>query len=201
MKRAYAFPIRISAALFLASAAFAGEAAKPAAAPAAAPAVTQPAAAAATPATVASPADRITLVRPAASIELMAEPHKVWKRLTSAEGMSAFGVAGDKKKSLDKVGDNVHGSMAGDAGNIVVTHIAKETEWRAAFEPDQGNYVCSIRFTLKPQGKNTLLTYADWYSYEKPAMIDQNLKEAEKSMKESLARFKALIEKTTASGG
>lgn len=194
MIRALAFSFRAVAALLLAAgtlaaAPSAGESAKPGAA-----------AATTAPAAPAAANDRITLVRPASTIEIMAEPHKVWKRLTSAEGMSAFGVTGDKKKSLEKVGDNIHGSVAGDAGNMVVTHVAKESEWRAAFEPDQGNYVCSIRFLLKPQGKNTLLTYADWYSDEKAGMVDQNLKEAEKTMKESLARFKALVEKTTASG-
>lgn len=200
MMRAFAFSIRASAALLLAigtlaAAPSAGEPAKPATTGAtAAPAASAPTAA------VTASNDRITLVRPASTIEITAEPQKVWKRLTSAEGLSAFGVIGDKKKSLDKVGDNIHGSVAGDAGNIVVTYIAKESEWRAAFEPDQGNYICSVRFMLKPQGKNTLLTYADWYSDEKPAMVDQNLKEAEKTMKESLARFKALVEKTTAAG-
>lgn len=204
MPRAYITTIRACAALFFAAgllaasvnAAPAADAGKStgAATPSAAPAAAQVAAA------QVAVAERLTLVKPAASIELMAEPSKVWKRLTSAEGLAAFGLTGDKKRGLDKVGDNVHGTLAGDAGNVVVTHAAKETEWRAAFEPDKGNYVCSIRFTLKPQGKNTLLTFADWYSDEKPAMIDQNLKATEKSMQEGLARFKALVEKASAAG-
>jgi hypothetical protein len=165
-------------------------------APAAAP--TQPANASATAAT--TTADKIAMVRPNATLEIMAEPSKVWKKIISSEGMKTFGVEGDKKKNLDKVGDNLHGTIAGDAGNVVVTHIAKETEWRAAFEPDKGNYVCSIRFKLQPQGKNTLLTYSDWYSDEKAGMVDQNLKETEKAMTESLARFKGLVEKTSAAG-
>ncbi len=112
--------------------------------------------------------------------------------------MTAFGVVGDKKKNLEKVGDNIHGTLANDPGHVVVTHVAKNAEWRAAFEPDQGHYICSIRFQLKPQGKNTLLTFGDWYSEEKADMADQNLKDTQKSMTESLARFKALVEKASA---
>ncbi|MDB5051771.1 MAG: hypothetical protein JWO30_4842 [Fibrobacteres bacterium] len=188
---------------------YSAEAAKPAAATAkapapaatlaAAPAKTGVTAAPAAMGTTAS-ADKITLVRPTASTEILSEPSKVWKKLVSAEGMNAFGVAEEKKKSLEKVGDNVRATVAGDAGNLVVTHVVKDSDWRAAFEPENGNYVCSIRFSLKAQGNNTLLVYSDWYSDEKPAMIDQNLKETEKSMTESLARFKGMIEKTSASG-
>lgn len=144
--------------------------------------------------------DKITFARPTASIEIMAEPSKVWKKLTSHEGLNAFGVVGDKKRNLEKVGDNVHATIAGDPGNVVVTHVVKEADWRAAFEPDAGNYNCTIRFMLKPQAKNTVLTYADWYSDEKSAMVDQNLEATRKTMTESLARFKGLMEKTSAAG-
>lgn len=144
--------------------------------------------------------EKIVLVRPSASLEIMAEPSKVWKKLTSHEGLSAFGITSEKKKGLDKVGDNVRATLAGDAGNLVVTHIVKEGEWRAAFEPEKGNYVCSVRFMLKPQGKNTVLTHSDWYSDEKSATVDQTLEATRKSMTESVARFKGLVEKTTAAG-
>jgi hypothetical protein len=148
----------------------------------------------------AASSDKIALARPTASTEIMAEPAKVWKKLVSAEGMDAFGVTAEKKKNLEKVGDNVRANVAGDAGTIVVTHIAKDSDWRAAFEPEKGNYICSIRFELKAQGNNTLLVYSDWYSDEKADKIEQNLKETEKSMVEGLARFKGLIEKTSTSG-
>ena len=90
--------------------------------------------------------------------------------------------------------------LVSDAGNLVVTHIVKDGEWRATFEPETGNYVCSVRFQLRAQGNNTLIAYSDWYSDEKTEIVDKNLKEVEKSMTESLARFKGLIEKTSAAG-
>lgn len=164
---------------------------KPAALPAAASGQASPSAS----------ADKITLARPTASLEIMAEPSKVWKKLVSNEGLTAFGLAGDKKKTLDKVGDNVHATVGGDAGNLVVTHIMKDGEWRAAFEPETGNYVRSVRFQLKAEGNGTLIAYSDWYSDEKTETVDKNLKDAERSMTESLARFKGLIEKTSAAGG
>ncbi|MDB5104388.1 MAG: hypothetical protein JWP91_2077 [Fibrobacteres bacterium] len=167
-------------------------------APSGTPSANAPAPSPAAVASATTHSDKIALSRPTASIEIMAEPSKVWKRLISNEGMNAFGVAGDKKRGLEKIGDNLHATIAGDEGNVVVTHVAKDAEWRAAFEPDKGNYICSVRFQLKPQGKNTLLTYADWYSDEKAEMVDRNLKETEKSMAESLARFKGLVEKASA---
>lgn len=144
--------------------------------------------------------DKIVFSRPTASIEITAEPSKVWKKLTSHEGLAAFGVISDKKRNLDKVGDNVHATIAGDPGNLVVTHIVKESDWRAAFEPDAGTYTCAVRFMLKPQARNTVLTYSDWYSDEKAEMVDQNLEATGKAMSESLARFKGLMEKTSAAG-
>jgi hypothetical protein len=138
------------------------------------------------------------LMQPSSSLEIMSEPSKVWKKLVSPEGLSAFGMAEAKGKSLEKVGDHAHATIAGDAGNIVVTHVAPGTEWRAAFEPDQGHYLCSVRFMLKPQGKGTLLEYGDWYTEEKPDMAEANLKEMKKSMDESLARFKLVAEKASA---
>lgn len=166
-------------------------------------AAAQAAKAAATPGTAMAPttsADRITLVRPTASVEIMAEPSKVWKKLVSPEGLQAFSIDQDKKKTLDKVGEFSHAALEGDKGNLVVTHVAKDREWRAAFEPENGNYLCSVRFQLKSQGNNTLLAYSDWYSDEKPATVDQTLKKSQQAMMEGLARFKGLIEKTSAAG-
>jgi hypothetical protein len=200
MKRMHAVRMIVLAPLAFAAALSAGEAAKSPGSnmPAPAPGQTGAANGAAGAATVTS--DKIAFARPTASIEIMAEPSKVWKKLTSHEGMAAFGVAGDKKRNLEKVGDNVHATIAGDPGNVVVTHIVKESEWRAAFEPDAGNYNCAVRFMLKPQARNTILTYSDWYSDDKAAMVDQNLEATRKTMSESLARFKGLMEKTSAAG-
>lgn len=142
---------------------------------------------------------QILLMRPTSSMEIQAEPAKVWKRLVSSDGLAAFQMETiPRGKTLEKVGDHSQATVSGDRGNLVVTHSESGKQWRAAFEPDKGHYVCSVRFELKPQGKGTLLTYGDWYSDEKPAQAEATLKETRKSMGEGLARFKSLVEKASA---
>jgi hypothetical protein len=143
--------------------------------------------------------DKIAFARPTASVELTAEPSKVWKKLVSAEGLGAFGVTEEKKKGLEKVGDNVRVSLSGEVGTLVVTYASKDADWRAVFEPEKGEGVRTVRFQLKAQGNNTLFAYSDWYSAEETGTTAQELKEREKAMKENLARFKGLVEKTSAS--
>lgn len=143
--------------------------------------------------------EQILLMRPTSSMEIQAEPSKVWKRLVSSDGLAAFQMETiPRGKILEKVGDHAQATVSGDRGNIVVTHSESGKQWRAAFEPDKGHYICSVRFELKPQGKGTLLTYGDWYSDEKPAQAEATLKETRKSMGEGLARFKSLVEKASA---
>jgi hypothetical protein len=146
-----------------------------------------------------SSSDKIAFARPTASVELTAEPSKVWKKLVSSEGLGAFGVTAEKKKSLEKVGDNMRVSLSGETGTLVVTYATKDADWRAVFEPEKGDAVRTVRFQLKAQGNNTILAYSDWYSAEQTGTTDQELKGMEKTMKESLARFKGLVEKTSAS--
>jgi hypothetical protein len=143
--------------------------------------------------------DKIDFARPTASVEITAEPSKVWKRLVSAEGLGAFGVAAEKKKALEKVGDYVQASLSGETGTLVVTYARKDADWRAVFEPEKGEFIRTVRFQLKAQGNNTVFAYSDWYSARETGITAQELKEREKAMKESLTRFKGLVEKTSAS--
>lgn len=143
--------------------------------------------------------EQIMLMRPTSSVEIQAEPSKVWKRLVSSDGLAAFQMETiPRGKTLEKVGDHAQATLSGDRGNVVVTHSDPDRQWRAAFEPDKGHYICSVRFELKPQGKGTMLTYGDWYSDEKPAQAEATLRETRKSMGEGLARFKSLVEKASA---
>jgi hypothetical protein len=150
-------------------------------------------------------AGRIALVRPTCVVHIDAAPAKVWKKLVSLEGLAAMGYlidngsGGDKNgkgpRTLDKVGDHARAMVQRDAGNLVVTYASEAGEWRASWDPEQGRYICSIRFALKEDGKGTELAFADWYSEEKADMADADARESEKAMAEGLARFKALAEK------
>ena len=89
----------------------------------------------------------------------------------------------------------MHGVLQGDPGNLVVTYLVPEKEWRAAWEPDKGNYICSIRILLKPEGENTTVTFADWYSEEKIDLAESNMQSASNTMAEIIGKIKVMVEK------
>jgi uncharacterized protein YndB with AHSA1/START domain len=138
------------------------------------------------------------LVVVSGSTEVKAPKAKVWKALTSADGLAAIaGFKFDTKppKPLKEVGDHFSGQLSGDKGVFVATTVRPEEELRLTWAPAEGHYLCACRVLLKPSATGTTVEYTDMYTDEKPAQVDENAKSTTKDMTSSLEKFKALAEK------
>lgn len=136
------------------------------------------------------------------SIEVKAAPAQVWAALTEIDKMKAW-YPGWKNAAATTKPLTAAGQMLdyvdewNNAGKTVVIYLAKNQELRLAHTPNDGSYVCQLKFKLEPKGAATLVTAVDQYSdaLEVPTDKDTALI-AKNGMLKYLAGLKAVAEKS-----
>lgn len=135
------------------------------------------------------------------SAEVKAAPAQVWTALTEIDKMKAWypgwkNVAATARP-LAAVGQMLdYVDEWNNAGKTVVLFLAKNQELRIAHVPNDGSYVCQLKFKLEPKGVSTLVTVVDQYSdaLDVPTDKDTALL-AKNGMMKYLAALKAVAEK------
>jgi len=134
------------------------------------------------------------------TMEVKAPPAHVWAALTDgAKGQSWYpgwkGATG--VKSLAVMGASIaYKDEWGNPGKSVVLYAMKDKELRLAHVPDDGSYVCQVKFKLEPKGAGTMVTATDQYSDNLDVPLDKDTAATAKaSMMKYLAALKAAAEK------
>ncbi len=135
------------------------------------------------------------------STEVKAAPAQVWAALTEIDKMKAW-YPGWKNvaamtKPLTAVGQMLdYNDEWNNAGKTVVIYLAKNQELRLAHVPNDGSYVCQLKFKLEPKGASTLVTAVDQYSDALDVPTDKDTALiAKNGMMKYLAALKAVAEK------
>ena len=136
------------------------------------------------------------------AIEIKAAPAQVWAALTEINKMKAW-YPGWKNVAATAKPINSVGQMLdyvdewNNAGKTVVIYLAQNQELRLAHTPNDGSYVCQLKFKLEPKGAATLVTAVDQYSdgLDVPTDKDTALI-AKNGMMKYLAALKAVAEKS-----
>lgn len=136
------------------------------------------------------------------SIEIKAAPAQVWAALTEIDKMKAW-YPGWKNavattKPLAAVGQMLdYVDEWNNAGKTVVLFFAKNQELRLAHTPNDGSYVCQLKFKLEVKGASTVVTAVDQYSDGLDVPVDKDTALiAKNGMMKYLAALKAVVEKS-----
>lgn len=135
------------------------------------------------------------------SVEIKAAPAQVWAALTEINKMKAWypgwkNVAATAKP-ISSVGQTLdYVDEWNNAGKTVVIYLAQNQELRLAHTPNDGSYVCQLKFKLEPKGAATLVTAVDQYSDALDVPVDKDTALlAKNGMMKYLAALKAVAEK------
>ncbi len=134
------------------------------------------------------------------TMEVKAPPAQVWAALTDGAKIQSWypgwkGATG--VKSLAVMGASIaYKDEWGNPGKSVVLYAMKDKELRLAHVPDDGSYVCQVKFKLEPKGAGTMVTATDQYSDNLDVPLDRDTAATAKaSMMKYLAALKATAEK------
>jgi len=123
-----------------------------------------------------------------------APPQRVWSTLTDpAQLMKVFRWELRSPGTLQDVGDWVTAKIEADRGVLIVSNVKQENELRLAWEPDNGSFICQLRFLLQPEGRGTRLTYMMRYSESAPQPPSFTARQARDSQN-AMARLKTTLE-------
>jgi hypothetical protein len=84
-----------------------------------------------------------------------------------------------------------------NAGKSVVLFVDKYKELRVAHTPNDGSYVCQVKFKLEPKGTGTVVTVVDQYSDDLSVPLD---KDTAAKVKEGTTKYMAAL-KAAVEGG
>jgi len=134
------------------------------------------------------------------TMEVKATPAQVWAALTDGGKIQSWypgwkGATG--VKSLAMIGASIsYKDEWGNPGKSVVIYAAKDKELRLAHVPDDGSYLCQVKFKLEAKRTGTTVTAADQYSDNLDVPLDKDTAATAKaSMMKYLAELKAAAEK------
>lgn len=134
------------------------------------------------------------------TMEVKAPPAQVWAALTDGAKIQSWypgwkGATG--VKSLTTVGASIaYKDEWGNPGKSVVLYAAKDKELRLANVPDDGSYVCQVKFKLEAKRTGTMVTVTDQYSDNLDVPLDKDTAAiAKASMMKYLAALKVAAEK------
>lgn len=134
------------------------------------------------------------------TMEVKAAPAQVWATLTDGARVQSWypgwkGATG--VKSLATIGASItYKDEWGNPGKSVVLYAMKDKELRFAHVPDDGSYVCQVKFQLEAKGAGTMVTVSDQYSDNLDVPLDKDTAAVAKaSMMKYLTALKAAAEK------
>ena len=143
---------------------------------------------------------KMALMTFAGTMEVKAPPAQVWATLTDGAKVQSWypgwkGATG--VKSLAMLGASIaYRDEWNNPGKSVVIYAAKDKELRLAHVPDDGSYVCQVKFKLEAKGAGTTVTVTDQYSDNLEVPLDRDTAATAKaSMMKYLTALKAAAEK------
>jgi len=112
------------------------------------------------------------------SVEVKATPLQIWPALTEPAKAKLW-YPGWKNtvetQNLSAVGQSLgFVDEWANAGKSIVLFVNKNKELRMAHMPNDGSYVCQVKFKLEPKGTGTLVTIIDQYSDEADVPLDRD---------------------------
>jgi uncharacterized protein YndB with AHSA1/START domain len=134
------------------------------------------------------------------TMEVKAAPAHVWAALTDGPKAQSWypGWAGATGvKSLAMLGASIgFKDEWGNPGKSIVLYALKDKELRLAHMPDDGSYVCQVKFKLEPKGAGTMVTATEQYSDNLDVPLDRDTAATAKaSMMKYLTALKTAAEK------
>ena len=131
--------------------------------------------------------------------EVKASPAQVWAALVEP-GKAKTWYPGWKNametQSLATVGQALSFvDEWNNAGKSVVLFVDRNKELRVAHMPNDGSYVCQVKFKVEPKGTGTLVTIVDQYSDDLNVPLDKDTgAKVNAGMTKYLAALKATVE-------
>ena len=133
------------------------------------------------------------------TIEIKAAPAQVWAACTEPAKAKSWYPGwknATETQPLAAIG-NAFGYIDewNNAGKSVVLFVDKSKELRVAHMPNDGSYVCQVKFKLEPKGAGTAVTIVDQYSDELNVPLDKDTAaKVKEGMTKYLAALKSLVE-------
>ncbi|HET6349684.1 MAG TPA: SRPBCC domain-containing protein [Candidatus Krumholzibacteria bacterium] len=122
---------------------------------------------------------KMALVTMDGSVDIAASPAKVWSTLTDADKIQSWCPMWKEPPkggaSLASLGNAV--SFTDDYGNpgkSVVVYVDAMKELRIAHVPDNGSYVCQVKFNLEGKGNTTTVKVTEQYSDDMNVPLDKD---------------------------
>jgi uncharacterized protein YndB with AHSA1/START domain len=144
---------------------------------------------------------KMALVTLDGSIDIAAPPAKVWAALTDADKVQSWCPLWTQPpaggKSLATPGNTVtFKDEYGNVGKSIVLYAEPMKELRIAHVPDNGSYVCQVKFTLQGGENATTVKVIEQYSDEMNVALDKDTAlKTKNEIAKSLADLKTLAEK------
>jgi uncharacterized protein YndB with AHSA1/START domain len=133
--------------------------------------------------------------------EIAAPPAKVWSALTDADKVQSWCPMWTQPpmgaKSLASMGATVaFKDEYGNTGKSVVIYVDPTKELRLAHVPDNGSYVCQVKFILEGKGGATVVKVTEQYSDAMDVPTDRDTALTTKNeIAKSLSDLKVMAEK------
>ena len=144
-------------------------------------------------------AAKMALMSFTGTIETKAAPAQVWAAFT--EPAKAKNWYPGWKNAKETQALTAVGQACGfvdewnNAGKSVVLFVAKNKELRVAHMPDDGSYVCQVKFKVEPKGTGSIVTIIDQYSDDLNVPLDKDTAAKVKAgMVQYLAALKVVAE-------
>jgi uncharacterized protein YndB with AHSA1/START domain len=142
---------------------------------------------------------KMALMSFTSTIEVKASPAQVWAAITEPAKAKAWYPSWKNAKetqALATVGQSIgFVDEWANAGKSVVLFVDKNKELRVAHMPNDGSYVCQVKFKLEPKGPGTVVTIVDQYSDDINVPLDKDTAaKVKEGMTKYMASFKATVE-------
>jgi hypothetical protein len=104
------------------------------------------------------------------SVQVKNDVKSVYKKLLDCKSLCGMLQAKEISCSaaLGKVGAAGKMEVMGDKGTMITSYLDPNKEIRFAWEPDNGSYLCQIRFILEPAGTGTKISFTDRFTESSP---------------------------------
>jgi uncharacterized protein YndB with AHSA1/START domain len=137
---------------------------------------------------------KMALVSFTSTMEVKASPAQVWAAITEpakAKGWYPHWKGAPQTQALAAVGQSINFvDEWSNAGKSVVLFVDKNKELRVAHMPNDGSYVCQVKFKLEPKGSGTVVTVIDQYSDDLNVPLD---KDTAAKVKEGTTKYMAAL--------
>ncbi len=134
-------------------------------------------------------------------MEIKASPAQVWAALTDADKAQSwcpYWKTAKATQPLTAVGRTIeYMDSWGNGGKSVVIYAEQAKELRVAHVPNDGSYVCQVKFILEPKGNTTVVSVTDQYSDKLEVPVDKDTAaQVKQEITKYMAALKTLVEKS-----